>query len=79
MKKTILFALILMTAACAPSYEEKLTLKLENKSPQEKRMILTDECKKQTGDMAASGNSRQAEHVQKMREICGAWTGKGKF
>lgn len=72
-KKTTLISIIfgtLMVMGCQASYQETINKKLENKSPQEKRIILAQECAKEIKRDSIADEKSNSQHSMRMQKIC---------
>ena len=79
-QKTILGVILAAVTliGCQASYRSILDQKLTNKSPEEKRVILNQECKDVLEKHKKSANETSAQHVERMQKICQEMTGHKK-
>jgi hypothetical protein len=65
-----------LLSACTPSYRETLELKLQGKSPDERRAILAQECGQEIQKGMKLENKSKMLHFENMKEICEEMTGQ---
>lgn len=77
-KKTIICALIgtIMLTGCQATYREALNQKLENKTPEEKLMLLSQECASEIERTRDKYKETSLQHAERMKEICQKMTGQ---
>lgn len=76
MKYSSITMLALLLSACTATYTETLEQKLADKTPQQKRAILAQECSQQISTSEKPDTPERRKHFERMREICGDMTGK---
>lgn len=75
MKKLLLIVPLLM-AACGPTYHAQLEQKLADKSEQERRAILAQECGQEIQKGLRPDSQANVRHFGKMKQICEEMTGQ---
>lgn len=70
---TLLAAALL--SACT-TYSDTLDAKLAGKSPEQKRIILAQECRQEIEAGVKPGNESNVRHFERMRKICEEMTGQ---
>lgn len=77
MERTPLALLVvLLLAGCSPTYTDGLQQQLTDKSPDQKRAILAQECGSEIAKGLKKDDSSSVRHAQKMKEICEDMTGQ---
>ena len=79
MRKKLSIAIIttsLSLVGCSTTYTDVLKQKLEEKSDQEKRIILAQECKNKINEYQKPNSTKSIQHSENMKEICEDMTGK---
>ena len=76
--RTIPIALLaaMLLSACATNYSETLEQKLSDKTPEQKRVILAQECREEIEAGLKSKDEANVRHFERMRKICEEMTGK---
>lgn len=64
-----------LLSACT-TYSDTLEQKLAGKSPQEKRVILAQECRQEIEAGLKPDNESNVRHFERMRKICEEMTGQ---
>ncbi len=67
--------LVLLSSACT-TYSDTLAQKLDGKNPEEKHVILAQECHEQIEEGFKSRRAGNASHLERMRTICEEMTGQ---
>ena len=71
---TLLFAALL--SGCGPTYSDTLKKKLADKTPDQQRAILAQECSQEITTGLKPNDKPNADHFTRMQEICEEMTGK---
>ncbi len=80
-QNTIIVILLAIFAlnGCQESYKSTLDHKLVNKSPEEKRILLNQECVSILEKHKKYGNNSSSKYVEQMKNICQEMTGQKKL
>ncbi len=80
MKRKHIALLCLVTSAaltaCTTTYKDTLDQKLVNKTEDQKRAVLAQECAQELKAGLKKDNPANVKHTEKMRKICEEMTGK---
>ena len=76
MKYLSITMLALLLSACAATYTDTLEQKLADKTPQQKRAILAQECSQKINASEKPDTPETRHHFERMREICKDMTGQ---
>lgn len=76
MKHLSIAMLALLLSACAATYTDTLEQKLADKTPQQKRVILAQECSKEIATSEKPDTPETRKHFERLREICKDMTGQ---
>ncbi len=66
----------LALSACTTNYSDTLEHKLAGKSPQEKKVILAQECSQEIQAGLRPKDEANVRHFERMQKICEEMTGK---
>jgi outer membrane biogenesis lipoprotein LolB len=72
---TIVLLAVAFLSACT-TYSDTLEQKLAGKSPEQKRTILAQECRREIESGLKPDNESNVRHFERMRKICEEMTGK---
>lgn len=67
---------IITLASCTTSYHETLDEKLAGKTPTEKRILLAQECEKESKAGLKKDDPASMRHFENMKKICAEMTSK---